>query len=39
MLVFNPAMQEGTSALLDASALLAHVMLFFQRYLAPEPKE
>ena len=39
LLVFNPAMQEGTSALLDASALLAHVMLFFQRYLAPETKE
>lgn len=39
LLVFNPSMEEGTSALLDASALLAHVMLFFQRYLAPEPKE
>jgi pimeloyl-ACP methyl ester carboxylesterase len=39
LLVFNSAMQEGTSALLDASALLAHVKLFFQRYLAPELKE
>lgn len=38
MLVFNPAMQEGTGALLQASALLAHVTLFFQRYLAPETR-
>ena len=38
LLVFNPAMHEGSAALLRAGALLAHVLLFFQRYLAPEPR-
>lgn len=38
LLVFNPVVEEGTAAVFLADALLAHITLFFQRYLAPESR-
>jgi alpha-beta hydrolase superfamily lysophospholipase len=38
LLVFNPDMSAGTAELVRNGALLAHVLLFFQRYLAPDSR-